>query len=93
MLFRPVFLALLIMFSIQNPRAQVPNPDTMVHKIFAVLKNKDEKGFVTLYPNAEQMTKLMGRIMSSLKSQQNQRGRRLPLKQKQRPNHNLNYTT
>lgn len=34
--------------------AQVSNPDTMIYKVFAALKAKDEKAFVALYPNAKQ---------------------------------------
>ena len=60
-------LALLIFtLFIETTQAQITSPDTLVHRIFTALKNKDEKAFVALYPNQEQMTKMMSKIMAGL---------------------------
>ena len=37
--------------SFQFVSAQVRSQDSMIHKIFATLKAKDEKAFIALYPN------------------------------------------
>ena len=50
----------------KSSHAQISSPDTMVHRIFTSLKNKDEKGFVALFPNQEQMTKMMSKLMAGL---------------------------
>ncbi|MCX6317478.1 MAG: hypothetical protein NTW29_09325 [Bacteroidetes bacterium] len=34
-------------------QAQVQNKDSMVHRIFSLFKNKDEEGFVKLFPDAQ----------------------------------------
>jgi hypothetical protein len=48
-----IFL-LVIFFAIGNAlQAQMPNKDSMAHKLFSVLKNKDEEGFVKLFPDAQ----------------------------------------
>lgn len=46
--------------------AQVKNADTMIHKLFISLKNKDEKAFITLYPNGQQMASLMRGMMETM---------------------------
>jgi hypothetical protein len=61
-----IFFLLSFSFVLVTSQAQVIHPDTMVHKIFVALKNRDEKAFVALYPNKEQMLKLFSRIMSGL---------------------------
>lgn len=47
-------------------QAQVSNPDTMIHKLFATLKAKDEKTFVALYPNGPQFAKMMRVMMEGV---------------------------
>jgi hypothetical protein len=64
-------LLLIICFSVEAAKAQVSNPDTMIHKLFAALKAKDEKAFVALYPNGPQFAKMMrGMMEGMLKSEQ-----------------------
>ena len=63
--FQSLFLIALLL-TIKNADAQVTNVDTMVHKIFAVLKAKDAEGFVALYPNKDQMLKLTRKMMTGL---------------------------
>jgi len=53
-------------FLLQQAQAQVSNPDTMIHKMFATLKAKDEKAFVALYPNASQFGKMMRVMMEQM---------------------------
>lgn len=53
--------------------AQVKTPDSLVHRIFATLKAKDEKAFVSLYPNGQQFGRFMRTIMEgAMKSEQMQ---------------------
>lgn len=60
---RPLLLATLFFFTLTSLQAQVKNADTMVHRIFAALKAKDQKAFVQLYPNAEQFSRFIRNIM------------------------------
>lgn len=46
--------------------AQVSSPDSMIHHLFNSIKNKDEKAFVTLYPNTQQMNKLVRGMMETM---------------------------
>lgn len=51
--------------------AQVKTADSLVHKIFASLKAKDEKAFVSLYPNGQQFGRFMRTVMEgAMKSEQ-----------------------
>lgn len=51
--------------------AQVRTADSLVHKIFASLKAKDEKAFVALYPDGQQFSRFMRSVMeSAMKSDQ-----------------------
>ena len=51
--------------------AQVRTADSLVHKIFATLKSKDEKAFVSLYPNGQQFGRFMRTVMEgAMKSEQ-----------------------
>jgi hypothetical protein len=51
--------------------AQVKTADSLVHRIFASLKAKDEKAFVSLYPNGQQFGRFMRTIMEgAMKSEQ-----------------------
>jgi hypothetical protein len=61
-------LALLfaICFSIQSVKAQVNSSDTIIHKLFATLKAKDEKAFVALYPTGPQFAKMMRVMMEGM---------------------------
>lgn len=64
-------LALFIVLFALAPslQAQVRSADTMVQKIFATLKAKDQKAFVALYPNAQQFSRFIRNIMEqTLKS-------------------------
>ncbi|MDQ6610683.1 MAG: hypothetical protein M3Y85_12770, partial [Bacteroidota bacterium] len=68
-----IFLAA-ICLSTASAIAQVSNQDTMINKLFASLKAKDEKAFVALYPNASQFGKMMRVMMEGmLKSEQMQK--------------------
>ena len=49
--------------SFQFVSAQVRSQDSMIHKIFATLKAKDEKAFIALYPNSAQFSKMMRTMM------------------------------
>jgi len=44
--------------------SQVSNKDEMVKKIFEVLKNKDEEGFIKLYPDAATIKRLVWQLMA-----------------------------
>ena len=46
--------------------AQVSSADMMIQKLFTTLKNKDEKSFVALSPNAKQMGGLVRSIMETM---------------------------
>lgn len=61
-----LFLLLFLAAFTQKGFAQTTSPDSMVHRIFATLKNKDEKAFLELYPNTDQMVKMLSRMMSGL---------------------------
>jgi hypothetical protein len=51
--------------------AQVQTADSLVHKIFNSLKAKDEKAFVSLYPNGQQFGRFMRTVMEgAMKSEQ-----------------------
>lgn len=51
--------------------AQAPTPDSLVHRIFASLKAKDQQAFVALYPNGPQFSRFMRTIMEqAFKSEQ-----------------------
>jgi hypothetical protein len=60
---RPFFLLLAICFATQPMRAQVSNADTMIHKLFATLKAKDQNAFISLYPDANQFGRFIRNIM------------------------------
>ena len=72
-LFRFLFLITLLL-TIKKVDAQVTNADTMVHKIFAVLKAKDAKAYVALYPNKEQMVRLLQKMFVGLAEEFRQPG-------------------
>ena len=59
-------LLLAISFAAANAGAQVNSPDTIIHKLFVTLKNKDADAFVALYPNAKQMTNLIRGMMETM---------------------------
>ncbi len=63
---RIVIVATAIFFglTVQTVQAQITSPDTLVHRIFNALKNKDEKAFVALYPTSEQMTRLLKKVVA-----------------------------
>lgn len=70
---KTIILFLAVYFSIQPAKAQVGNQDTMIHKLFATLKAKDEKAFIALYPNPVQLGKVVRVMMEQvLKSEQMQ---------------------
>jgi|GEM_PF-5043346 len=62
---RLAFLFTLSLFA-SAASAQVSNADSMIHRLFSSLKNKDEKSFVTLYPNTQQMNKLVRGMMETM---------------------------
>lgn len=66
------FIVLVVaLFTISSLQAQVRSADSMVHKIFATLKAKDQKAFVALYPNAQQFGRFMRNIMEqAMKSEE-----------------------
>jgi len=66
-------LSVAICFSVATVKAQVSSADSMIHKIFATLKAKDEKAFVSLYPNGKQLQNFVRTIMeASMKTEQMQ---------------------
>ena len=68
---RRIVFAVLAILALQTAQAQVRNADTMIHRIFATLKAKDQQGFVALYPNAEQFGRFIRNIMEqTMKSEQ-----------------------
>jgi hypothetical protein len=68
-----IILLIAVSFFINTSYAQVSNADSMIHKIFAALKAKDEKAFVALYPNAKQFGSFMRTMMEKMmKSEQMQ---------------------
>lgn len=60
---RRIVLVLATILTMSSLQAQVRSADSMVHKIFATLKAKDEKAFVALYPNPHQFGRFMRNIM------------------------------
>ena len=56
-------LVIALFFSVQSIHAQVSTADSLVQKVFATLKSKDEKAFVALYPNAPQFGRFIRTIM------------------------------
>jgi hypothetical protein len=62
---RLVLLVALSFFA-THINAQVKTADSMIHKLFASLKNKDEKAFTSLYPNGQQMASLMRGMMETM---------------------------
>lgn len=64
----PKALTLILAFnlSVSCANAQVSSPDTMIHKLFATLKAKDEKAFVALYPTGAQFGRMMRGMMEGL---------------------------
>lgn len=65
-----VFLFALLAAS-QLLHAQVQTADSLVRKIFNSLKAKDEKAFVSLYPNGQQFGRFMRTVMEgAMKSEQ-----------------------
>lgn len=63
-------LAALSLFGSAN--AQIANPDTMVHRLFATLQSQDENAYVALYPNTEVMRKLMVKVVKGIALQMKQ---------------------
>jgi len=59
-------LLLTILVASANAHAQVSTPDAMIRQLFTTLKNKDEKSFVALYPNGQQMSKLVRGMMETM---------------------------
>jgi citrate lyase gamma subunit len=68
---RPLALAIMLFFALPALHAQIKSPDTMVHRIFASLKAKDQQAFVQLYPNAQQFGRFIRNIMEqTMKSEE-----------------------
>src|SRR6476661_7175872 len=51
-------IAFLCAFSV-TLYAQEKSADTMVHKVYRALKNKNETAFISLFPNYEQMRRFL----------------------------------
>jgi len=66
---KQLIVLLLISFSLQKLQAQVTSADAMANKIFTTLKAKDEKAYIALYPNKEQMSRLMTKMMKGIMSE------------------------
>ena len=63
---RRLALLLSISFFTASVDAQVSNVDTMIHKLFATLKSKDEASFIALYPNGTQMANLVRSMLNTM---------------------------
>lgn len=59
-----ILLVMLIALQVAG-YSQVSNKDEMVKRVFEVLKNKDEQGFIKLYPDAVTIKQLLGKLMAS----------------------------
>ena len=60
-----------LLFASTTVQSQVRNADTIVHKLFAALKNKDEATFLALYPTGKQMGNLVkGMLETMFKSEE-----------------------
>ena len=67
---RRVLFAFLLL-SLTNLQAQEKNADTLVHRVFAALKAKDQQAFIQLYPNAQQFGRFIRNIMEqTMKSEE-----------------------
>jgi hypothetical protein len=62
---RLAFLAALFLLA-STANAQVRSADSIVHKLFSSLKNKDEKAFTSLYPNSRQMASMVRGMMEAM---------------------------
>jgi hypothetical protein len=60
---RRLLLGGLLFLALPAVHAQINSADTMVHRIFASLKAKDQQAFVQLYPNAQQFGRFIRNIM------------------------------
>lgn len=58
-------LLIAVLTAATGVRAQVQNADTMINRLFATLKAKDEKAYVALYPNSQQLGRFMKKIMQT----------------------------
>lgn len=68
---KPFMFLFALLAASQILHAQVQTADSLVHKIFASLKAKDEKAFVSLYPNGQQFGRFMRTVMEgAMKSEQ-----------------------
>jgi hypothetical protein len=63
---RSILTLICFLIFCQAAQAQINSPDTMAHRIFTILKTKDEKAFVALFPNPEQMIKMLSKVMANL---------------------------
>jgi hypothetical protein len=71
---RRLVLLLAVSLFTASADAQVSNIDTMIHKLFTTLKQKDEASFVALYPNGTQMANLVkGMLETVFKSEEMQK--------------------
>jgi hypothetical protein len=61
-----LILFLAVSFAATTASAQVSTPDSMIHKLFASLKNKDENSFLALYPTGKQMGNLIRSMMETM---------------------------
>ncbi len=64
-----LFILLVVLINGHAVQAQITNPDTMVHRLFGSLKAKDEKAFVALYPNMQQMQRIMTKMFTGIKAE------------------------
>ncbi|HEX8314032.1 MAG TPA: hypothetical protein VF609_03520 [Flavisolibacter sp.] len=53
-------------FAVTTGNAQIKSADSIINKLFTSLRNKDEKAFITLYPNGQQMASLMRGMMETM---------------------------
>jgi hypothetical protein len=61
------FVLVFVLFMAQAPlHAQHRTADSMVHKLFASLQQKDENAFLSLHPNAEQFSQFIKTIMQQV---------------------------
>jgi hypothetical protein len=57
-------VAALLLIEISG-HSQIPNKDEMIKKIFAAFKNKDEKDFIKLFPDATTIKAFMKKLMAA----------------------------
>jgi citrate lyase gamma subunit len=68
---RCIVTAIAIFLSASSLNAQVSTADSLIQKVFATLKAKDQKAFVALYPNAQQFGRFIRNIMEqTMKSEE-----------------------